>query len=43
MFVVSFLVYRYRMIVEERALLDAIGEPYRDYMRGRKRLCPYVY
>ena len=43
MFVVSFLVYRYRMIVEERALLDAIGEPYRDYLRGRKRLCPYVY
>jgi protein-S-isoprenylcysteine O-methyltransferase Ste14 len=39
----SIAVYHYRMNVEERALADALGEPYRAYMRGRKRLIPYVY
>lgn len=43
MFVVSFLVYRYRIIVEERALTATIGEPYREFLRTRKRLCPYLY
>jgi protein-S-isoprenylcysteine O-methyltransferase Ste14 len=39
----SFAVYVYRMSVEERALLAAIGEPYREFMRTRKRLIPYLY
>jgi protein-S-isoprenylcysteine O-methyltransferase Ste14 len=39
----SFAVYYYRMAVEERALLAAIGEPYRAFMRTRKRLIPFVY
>ena len=34
--------YSYRISVEERALLDTIGEPYRIYMQGRKRLIPYI-
>ena len=34
--------YGYRVAVEERALLSAIGEPYRAYMRERKRFIPYV-
>lgn len=34
--------YGYRVMVEERALLDAIGEPYRSYMAERKRFVPYV-
>jgi len=34
--------YAYRVVIEERVLLDAIGEPYRAYMRGRKRFIPYV-
>lgn len=34
--------YGYRVAVEERALLDAIGEPYRSYMKERKRFIPYV-
>ena len=34
--------YCYRVAVEERALLDAIGEPYRSYMKERKRFIPYV-
>lgn len=41
--VASFAVYRYRISVEERALLAAIGEPYRQFMSGRKRLIPFVY
>ena len=41
--VASFLVYGYRISVEERALLAAIGEPYREFMSKRKRLIPFVY
>ena len=43
MAVASFSVYVYRMHVEERALLAAIGEPYRAFMATRKRLIPFVY
>ena len=39
----SFAVYSYRMAVEERALLAAVGEPYRAFMRTRRRLIPYIY
>jgi protein-S-isoprenylcysteine O-methyltransferase Ste14 len=35
--------YSYRIAVEERALVAAIGEPYRQFMRTRKRLIPFVY
>jgi protein-S-isoprenylcysteine O-methyltransferase Ste14 len=31
------------MAVEERTLLEVVGEPYREFMRGRKRIIPYVY
>lgn len=41
--VASFVVYTYRMTVEERALLAAIGEPYAQFMRTRKRVIPYIY
>lgn len=39
----SVAVYRYRMTVEERALAAVVGEPYREFMRRRKRLIPFVY
>ena len=39
----SIAVYSYRISVEESALLITIGEPYRVFMRTRKRLIPYVY
>ena len=39
----SFAVYAYRIAVEERALVATIGEPYRRFMAGRKRLIPFVY
>ena len=41
--VMSLAVYGYRISVEERALLAAIGEPYREFMSKRKRLIPFVY
>jgi protein-S-isoprenylcysteine O-methyltransferase Ste14 len=37
------LTYGYRVRVEERALLSAIGEPYRDYMARTKRFVPYLF
>ena len=41
--IASLVVYLYRIGVEERALVATIGEPYRQFMLGRKRLIPFVY
>ena len=41
--VTSIAAYVYRMNVEEHALLNVIGQPYRDFMSTRKRLIPFVY
>jgi protein-S-isoprenylcysteine O-methyltransferase len=38
-----FLVFLWRMHVEEDALLHAFGDRYRDYMKRTKRLVPPVY
>ena len=40
---VTFAAYCYRVAIEERALLAAIGEPYREFMRTRKRMIPFIY
>jgi len=34
--------YAYRVAVEERVLLETIGEPYGSYMKERKRFIPYI-
>jgi protein-S-isoprenylcysteine O-methyltransferase Ste14 len=34
--------YAYRVSVEERALLDGLGDSYRDYMTRTKRFIPFV-
>jgi protein-S-isoprenylcysteine O-methyltransferase len=39
----SFLAYLIRILVEERALAQGIGEPYRAYMARTKRLVPFVW
>ena len=39
----SFAVYSYRIVVEERTLLAVMGEPYREFMRRRRRLIPFIY
>ena len=43
MLAASLAVYSYRMAVEERALVAAIGDPYREFMRTRKRVIPFIY
>jgi protein-S-isoprenylcysteine O-methyltransferase Ste14 len=40
--VVSVAVYSYRVAVEERALIETIGEPYTVFMRTRKRFIPFI-
>jgi protein-S-isoprenylcysteine O-methyltransferase Ste14 len=36
-------VYSWRVIAEEKALLDTIGEPYRAYMARTKRFIPFIF
>jgi protein-S-isoprenylcysteine O-methyltransferase Ste14 len=43
MLVLVFLVFLWRIHVEEGALLEALGEQYRHYMRRTRRLIPAVY
>lgn len=40
LFLVNAYVYSRRVAVEERVLVDTIGEPYREYMRRTKRFIP---
>lgn len=35
--------YAYRIPVEERALISALGEPYRQYLKRTWRLVPFLY
>jgi protein-S-isoprenylcysteine O-methyltransferase Ste14 len=39
----SLAAYLIRIVFEERALAEGIGEPYRAYMRRTKRLVPYLW
>src|SRR5258705_5314104 len=41
-FVIALPGFAYRLRVQERALVAALGDPYRDYMRRTKRLIPYL-
>jgi protein-S-isoprenylcysteine O-methyltransferase Ste14 len=38
-----FLGHLYRVSIEERALIEAIGQPYLEYMRNTKRFIPLVF
>ena len=42
MLIPALFTYSYRVRVEERALLEVIGEPYREYMRRTKRFVPKI-
>ena len=42
LFAVPFLVYARRVQVEEKAMLEIIGEPYRAYMSRTKRFIPFL-
>jgi len=41
--VIAFIGYSYRVWVEEKTLVNALGEPYRQYMKRTKRFIPFVY
>ena len=41
--IVVAIAYGYRVRVEERALAEVIGEPYRRYMRRTKRFVPFAF
>ena len=34
--------YGYRVAIEERLLLQTLGEPYASYMKGRRRFIPHI-
>jgi protein-S-isoprenylcysteine O-methyltransferase Ste14 len=38
-----FIGYSYRAWVEEKTLSNALGEPYRQYMKRTRRFVPFVY
>jgi len=42
-FIPCFAVNHWRIHIEEKALLEALGEPYRNYMQRTKRLIPLLY
>ena len=37
------IAYAYRITVEEAALVAALGEPYKQYMRRTRRLVPFLF
>ena len=41
--VITFVGYGYRVWVEEKTLVNALGDPYRQYMERTKRFIPFVY
>ena len=41
--VIAFIGYSYRVWVEEKTLVNALGEPYRQYMKRTKHFIPFLY
>ena len=42
-FVPIFIALAWRIRIEEKALLEAFGEEYRNYMQRTRRLVPLIY
>jgi protein-S-isoprenylcysteine O-methyltransferase Ste14 len=40
---ITFIGYSYRVSVEEKTLVNALGESYRQYMKRTKRFIPFLY
>jgi protein-S-isoprenylcysteine O-methyltransferase Ste14 len=40
---IVFVGFNYRANVEERMLITALGDSYREYMKGTKRFIPFIY
>jgi protein-S-isoprenylcysteine O-methyltransferase Ste14 len=41
-FLLFWLGYGYRMVVEERVLVSELGDTYADYMKRTKRVVPFL-
>ena len=41
--ITSIAVYTYRVRIEERVLLDTVGDAYRAYAKRTKRFIPFVF
>ena len=42
-FIPPFLAFSYRIVVEEKALIEQFGQEYIDYRKSTKKLIPYIY
>jgi len=42
-FIPVFLAFRYRIKIEEKALIERFGDEYREYIRATKKLIPFIY
>lgn len=42
-FIPPFIAFSYRIIVEEKALIEQFGQEYLDYRKSTKKLIPYIY
>ena len=43
MFIYTFLIYRMRIIEEERILLEKFGKEFEEYKNKTKKLIPFLY
>lgn len=43
LFVPVFLMFIFRMNIEEKALIEQFGKDYTDYIQATKRIIPYIY
>jgi protein-S-isoprenylcysteine O-methyltransferase Ste14 len=38
-----FIIFRHRLLFEEKLLVEEFGEDYREYVKQTKKLIPYLY
>ncbi|MFX0123848.1 MAG: methyltransferase family protein [Candidatus Hodarchaeota archaeon] len=41
--IIYFLIFRHRLLFEEKMMIEAFGDEYRKYMKQTKRLIPFIY
>ncbi|RMZ60815.1 isoprenylcysteine carboxylmethyltransferase family protein [Chryseobacterium nematophagum] len=42
-FLIPFLAFNYRIMIEEKALIERFGEEYIEYSKNTKKLLPFIY
>ncbi len=41
--IIYFMIFRHRLLFEEKMMIEAFGDEYREYMKRTKRLIPFLY